>query len=194
MLLFFEGMMCKQRQNSLLMLRNMRRPPVPLLVFRYGQWTVLESDLIGALLTLSSLSHRCLFCLSVCLSVSARGCDLPDDDPSLSPPQRPVLRWQRRGRKWRRGTHCALRRAAAQGLLCGNADHLSQLNHIVPYPNVDCQLSHHYQVNEAMLTGESVPQMKEPPGGDKVGTCGQLDIGSDSNISPDWKRHLVGLS
>ena len=66
MLLFFEGMMCKQRQNSLLMLRNMRRPPVPLLVFRYGQWTVLESDLIGALLTLSSLSHRCLFCLSVC--------------------------------------------------------------------------------------------------------------------------------
>lgn len=69
MLLFFEGMMCKQRQNSLLMLRNMRRPPVPLLVFRYGQWTVLESDLIGALLTLSSLSHRCLFCLSVCLSV-----------------------------------------------------------------------------------------------------------------------------
>ena len=47
MLLFFEGMMCRQRQNSLLMLRNMRRPPIPLLVFRYGQWVVLQSDMIG---------------------------------------------------------------------------------------------------------------------------------------------------
>ena len=30
LLMFFEGMLCKQRQASLLMLRNMRRPSVPM--------------------------------------------------------------------------------------------------------------------------------------------------------------------
>ena len=32
LLMFFEGMMCKQRQASLLMLRDMRRPPVDMYV------------------------------------------------------------------------------------------------------------------------------------------------------------------
>ena len=32
LLMFFEGMMCKQRQASLLMLREMRRPPVDMYV------------------------------------------------------------------------------------------------------------------------------------------------------------------
>ena len=32
LLMFFEGMLCKQRQASLLMLRNMRRPPIDMYV------------------------------------------------------------------------------------------------------------------------------------------------------------------
>ncbi len=56
MLMFFEGMMCRQRQSSLAMLRNMRRPPVPLFVHRHGQWGLLSSDLLlpGDLVSLSS--------------------------------------------------------------------------------------------------------------------------------------------
>ena len=44
MLLFFEGMMCKQRHNSLTMLRNMRRPAVGVQVFRERQWMQVLSD------------------------------------------------------------------------------------------------------------------------------------------------------
>ena len=44
MLMFFEGMMCRQRQASLTMLRNMRRPPVRVYVFRSGGWVSVSSD------------------------------------------------------------------------------------------------------------------------------------------------------
>eukprot|EP00601_Ochromonadales_sp_CCMP2298_P026898 CAMPEP_0173277052 /NCGR_PEP_ID=MMETSP1143-20121109/3865_1 /TAXON_ID=483371 /ORGANISM="non described non described, Strain CCMP2298" /LENGTH=288 /DNA_ID=CAMNT_0014214099 /DNA_START=120 /DNA_END=982 /DNA_ORIENTATION=+ len=43
MLMFFEGMMCKQRQASLTMLRNMRRPPVRILCYR-SAWVLVSSD------------------------------------------------------------------------------------------------------------------------------------------------------
>lgn len=56
MLMFFEGMMCKQRQASLTMLRNMRRPPVRINVFRMGTWMAISSDTLvpGDLISLTA--------------------------------------------------------------------------------------------------------------------------------------------
>ena len=44
MLMMFEGMMCKQRLNSLEMLRNMLRPSFPLFAFRNRTWNTILSD------------------------------------------------------------------------------------------------------------------------------------------------------
>ena len=44
MLLFFEGMLCNQRQSSLINLRNMRRPVVSVNVYRDGQWNTTTTD------------------------------------------------------------------------------------------------------------------------------------------------------
>jgi magnesium-transporting ATPase (P-type) len=54
--MFFEGMMCKQRLNSLQMLRNMRRPPIQMYVFRNKAWQVTMSDNIvpGDIVSLTS--------------------------------------------------------------------------------------------------------------------------------------------
>ena len=41
MLMFFEGMLCKQRLDGLLMLRNMRRPSIPIQVYRGGGWKLM---------------------------------------------------------------------------------------------------------------------------------------------------------
>jgi cation-transporting ATPase 13A1 len=46
MLMIFEGVMCTQRQNSVLMMRNMRRPPYKIFVFRCGQWMFHSTDTI----------------------------------------------------------------------------------------------------------------------------------------------------
>ena len=60
MLLFFEGVMCRQRQNSLTMLRNMRRPPTSIFVFRDKKWVSIQSDEImpGDVLSLAHHSGR----------------------------------------------------------------------------------------------------------------------------------------
>jgi manganese-transporting P-type ATPase len=44
MLMVFEGMMCRQRQSSLMMLRQMRRPPTPILAYRAHSWVQISSD------------------------------------------------------------------------------------------------------------------------------------------------------
>ena len=54
-------------------------------------------------------------------------------------------------------------------------------------------------VNEAMLTGESVPQMKETlrtrsstsQASNKENPTDNIDLGSDSHVDAVWKRHVV---
>ena len=50
-------------------------------------------------------------------------------------------------------------------------------------------------VNEAMLTGESVPQMKETlrtrGGAGGAGGDDCVELGSESHVEPQWKRHMV---
>ena len=57
MLMFFEGMLCKQRQASLMMLRSMRRAEINILVFRLGKWSYISSEdlLPGDIISLPSL-------------------------------------------------------------------------------------------------------------------------------------------
>jgi manganese-transporting P-type ATPase len=56
MLLLFEGVMCNQRQQNVLMMRAMRRPAYEILVYRGNQWMKISSDIIvpGDILSLTS--------------------------------------------------------------------------------------------------------------------------------------------
>lgn len=56
MLLLFEGVMCNQRQNNVLMMRNMRRPAVQIFAYRSNKWQVVSSDTLvpGDLISLTS--------------------------------------------------------------------------------------------------------------------------------------------
>ena len=59
MLMIFEGMLCKQRQNSLLMLRSMRRPPVQLWVYRGGWIETLSLFLVpGDIISIGSKASK----------------------------------------------------------------------------------------------------------------------------------------
>lgn len=46
-------------------------------------------------------------------------------------------------------------------------------------------------VNEAMLTGESVPQMKESLCAADHKECDIVDLGPETMVHAAWKRHLV---
>lgn len=111
MLVVFESTVCKQRQRSLEFLRNMRRPPRPIYVFRAGAWELIMSD--GLL--------------------PGDVCSLARVAPSIA-----------RGR--------AAIRPRVQGSESGGEG------------SVPCDmllLRGSAVVNEAMLTGESVPQRKD---------------------------------
>eukprot|EP01038_Epipyxis_sp_PR26KG_P009601 gene9601-12930_t len=135
MLLFFEGMMCKQRQASLTMLRNMRRPPIELLVYRCNQWAVLLSDEI-----------------------------VPGDIISLTSVQDGAKRGNKRQQP-------------------------------VDFNMIPCDallLRGSCVVNEAMLTGESVPQMKENLGESDDKNTAYLELSSEnSNTGSLWRRYTL---
>ena len=56
MLMLFEGMVCKQRQSSLSMLRDMRRPATNVFAFRLGRWDLISSHALipGDIISLST--------------------------------------------------------------------------------------------------------------------------------------------
>ena len=53
-------MLCRQRQSSLMMLRNMLRPPVPLYVYRNNMWNIQSSELLvpGDVVSLVSVNKH----------------------------------------------------------------------------------------------------------------------------------------
>jgi cation-transporting ATPase 13A1 len=136
MLMIFEGVMCKQRQNNVLMMRSMRRPAFQMLAYRNKTWVVVSSEMI-----------------------------FPGDIISIT------------------------------------ADAMIPLDHQGPPPDsseegkvVPCDillLRGHCVVNEAMLTGESIPKMKECI---DVNMAAVLDEHGDrTNImkSSKWNRHVL---
>jgi len=162
MLMFFEGMLCNQRQGSLLMLRNMRRPPVEMYVLRCGTWAMTTSDTL-----------------------------VPGDVISMkaSPPEPEVPP----GRSRRR------RRAADDDDDDDGRNGEFTLGPMADAAVVPCDaviIRGSCVANEAMLTGESVPQLKESLAAADGGTEDKdggdvVDLGTDSNINAAWRRHLV---
>jgi magnesium-transporting ATPase (P-type) len=106
MLMFFEGVLCQQRVQSLQMLRAVRRDAIPIHTFRGGRWEVISSyDIVpGDVISLTSSSS-----------------------------------------------------AAAKGRSSGGSGSNGGL--VMPCDALIIRGS--CVVNEAMLTGESVPQVKE---------------------------------
>ena len=113
MLMFFEGMMCRQRQASLTMLRNMRRPAMNIYAYRAGAWNRVSSDEIvpGDLISLTTDAF---------ISKKTRHSNNNNNT---------------------------------------NNNNTSKEDHVIPCDAILVRGS--CVVNEAMLTGESIPQMKE---------------------------------
>ena len=135
MLLFFEGVMCQRRLSSLQVLRNMRRPSVPVQCYRGGAWRICPSEML-----------------------------VPGDVIALTTTQ--------------------LLPNNPNGATSSARDDL-----VVPVDAVLVRGS--CVVKEAMLTGESVPQVKEA-----LSTCeadgdsGLLDLSSGKSES-EVRRHVV---
>jgi len=138
MLMLFEGMMCRQRQNSLLMLREMRRPPVALLVFRGSKWLNGTSDEL-----------------------------VPGDVISLATSGSSTVKAKR------------------------NQKNVPVEDLVLPCDALIIKGS--CVVNEAMLTGESVPQIKESLENADNGNnpAAVIDVGFENNTDSSWRRHVV---
>lgn len=164
MLMFFEGMLCKQRQVSLLMLRDMRRSPVDMYAWRCDAWVTTSSEhfVPGDIVSLKATAPE---------------------------PERSVRR---------RNT------AAHTGRGYDDEDDAFLLGSVSDTAVLPCDavvLRGTCVANEAMLTGESVPQLKESlvvAIGDNCGnadgssaTADVVDLGTDNNINSMWRRHLV---
>ena len=164
MLMFFEGMMCRQRQASLTMLRNMRRPAMNIYARRAGAWNRVSSDEIvpGDLISLTTDAF------------------IP--------------------KKTRHSNNNTTSKE--------DHHHSNNDGHVIPCDAILVRGS--CVVNEAMLTGESIPQMKESlrtrsygvddkssqeDNEDATATVdsggGAASIRLNGSIETTWKRHMI---
>lgn len=136
MLVFFEGMMVKQRQKNFQLLRRMLRPPQPCLCYRGKQWIDMSSEALvpGDIISVKRSSHLT---------------DGHDDNTQLAP---------------------------CDALL----------------------LSGECVVNEAMLSGESIPLRKESISGQGLEEDGvetlHIDAGNDGTTTTSsmiHKKHVI---
>ena len=150
MLMFFEGMLCKQRLDGLLMLRNMRRPSIPIQVYRGGGWKLMSSEGLvpGDIIALTTYKF--------------------ETDEQLQ--------------KQQLGNY-------DEG--DGTRDESKHRDDIV-LPCDALLVRGSCVVNEAMLTGESVPQVKETLRTFEDQDGGIVQLGGEGNSADAvWKRHLV---
>lgn len=142
MLMIFEGVMCNQRQNNVLMMRNMRRPPFFIYVFRNNTWMEICSDVV-----------------------------VPGDIISLTA-DKPVLPDARDHRK---------------KVETNNSFEGKVMPCDVLLVRGNCV------VNEAMLTGESVPKVKESvvENQDQLATLAAAEKLVDITKHAAWSRHLL---
>lgn len=119
MLMVFQGMLCRMRQNSLAMLRDMRRPAYHVFCFRQRQWVLVSTD---------TLVPGDVISLSVDLAIHSAAAAAAEQK-----------RQQRRG--------------AGGGSAAAAADIVIPCDAVI--------IRGGCVTNEAMLTGESVPQTKE---------------------------------
>ena len=149
MLMFFEGMLCKQRLDGLQMLRNMRRPAMPIQVYRSGGWKLMSSEGLvpGDIVALTTYKF--------------------EDDVQLQQQQ------------------------GSSGENDGVRDESKHSDDIV-LPCDALIVRGSCVVNEAMLTGESVPQIKETLRTFEDQERGVVQLGGEGNSADAvWKRHLV---
>ena len=197
-------MMCRQRQNSLTMLRNMRRPPIDILVYRVGQWCRITSDALvpGDVISLNSESpavkgklrqqstagadkeERVVLCdaLLVQGSCVVNEAMLTGERHTTIPPMCYVHSYT-----------YALIHSYTRTLMhsCTYALIHSCIHTLIhSYTHALMHSCTHTLIHSYTYTGESVPQMKEAPLGGKDAETRIMDLGNE-NTAAEWKRHIV---
>lgn len=139
MLMIFEGVMCKQRQNNVLMMRSMRRPAFQMLAFRNKTWVVVTSEMIFP---------------GDIISITADAAIPVDQQGSAS-----------------------------------DSDNAGEEGKVVPCDIL--LLRGHCVVNEAMLTGESIPKMKECIDANMAAVLDEQGDRTNIMKSSKWGRHIL---